>query len=163
MIGLGRSPLIDITQILIDGAVVDPSEYRIDDAKWLQRNDGCGAWPTCQNLSAPVGDPCTFEVEFRWGQDPPPAGQRAAEQLSAEFYKADTPGLNCSLPARITSITRQGISFAVLDPQTFLGQGLTGNYQIDLFIKAYNPGGQVKKPTVFSPDVANVARRQTWP
>jgi hypothetical protein len=163
MIGLGRSPIISVEQVLIDGGVIDPSEYRIDDAKWLQRQDGCGGWPTCQNLAATTDKPCTFEVSFTWNQDPPQMGKHAAGQLASEFYKADTPGLNCSLPARITSITRQGISFAVLDPQTFMDKGLTGNYQIDMFIKAYNPAGTVRKPMVFSPDVANLARRQTWP
>ena len=163
MIGLGRSPVTDVTEVLIDGLVIDPNEYRIDDAKWLQRNDGCGGWPTCQNLSAPIGDPCTFQVSFTFGQDPPQMGKSAAGQMSAELYRADTPGLNCALPARITSITRQGVSFAVLDPQTFMQQGLTGNYQIDMFLIAYNPSKQIRRPMVYSPDVANMARRQTWP
>jgi hypothetical protein len=161
-IGLGRSPVISVEQVQIDADILDPSEYRIDESKWLVRT--CyGGWPTCQKLSCPIGDPCTFEVQFTWGQDPPQIGKSAAGKLSTELYKADQPGLACTLPQRITSITRQGVSIAILDPQTFLDKGLTGNYQIDIFIKAYNPGGQVRRPTVFSPDVANTARRQTWP
>jgi hypothetical protein len=163
MIGLGRSPIISIEQITIDGDIVDPSQYRVDDGKWLVRNDGCGGWPTCQNLLAPIGDPCTFSVDFTWGQDPPQMGKAAAGHMAAEFYKAVTPGLVCTLPTRITSITRQGVTFAVLDPQTFLDKGLTGNYQIDLFLRAYNPAKTIRRPMVFSPDVTDTGRRTMWP
>jgi hypothetical protein len=160
-IGLGRTPIVSIEEILIDGNVLDPSEYHVDDAKWLVRN--CGGWPTCQNLGCPTTDPCTFSVDFTWGQNPPQSGQRAAGLLAAELYKADTPGLTCALPQRVTSISRQGVSFAVLDSQTFLQKNLTGIYNIDTFIMAYNPSGSMRRPTVFSPDVPNVARRSTWP
>jgi hypothetical protein len=162
-IGLGRSPVISVEQVQIDANILDPSEYQVYEQKWLTRMTCCDGWPTCQRLSCPVGDPCTFEVQFTWGQDPPQIGKTAAGKLSSELYKADQPGLACTLPQRITSITRQGVSIAILDPQTFLDKGLTGNYQIDIFIKAYNPGGQVRRPTVFSPDVINTARKQTYP
>lgn len=162
-IGLGRSPIIGINEVMIDGEVIDPSEYRIDDGKWLVRQVCCDGWPTCQDMSCPLGEPNTFGVDFKFGQNPPVAGQIAATILASEFYKAATPGLACSLPTRITSITRQGISFAILDPQTFLTDGLTGNYQVDLFIKAYNPNKQIRRPMVWSPDIANIARRDTTP
>jgi hypothetical protein len=162
MIGLGRSPITDITSVQIDGVELDPSEYRVDDGKWLVRQN-CSGWPTCQNLAAPLGEECTFSVSFTWGQDPPLAGQNAATILASEFYKAWTPGMACSLPARVTSITRQGVSFTILDPQTFMDKGLTGNYQIDLFLRAYNPARQIRRPMVWSPDMINQSRRTTWP
>jgi hypothetical protein len=162
MIGLGRSPITEIESVQIDGDELDPSAYRVDDGKWLIRQD-CSGWPTCQDLSQPLGEDCTFGVSFTWGQDPPQAGKNAALLLASEFVAAVTPGMTCHLPARVTSITRQGVSFTVLDPQTFLSEGLTGNYQIDLFIKAYNPNKQIRRPTVWSPDVINNGRRQTWP
>ncbi len=162
-IGLGRSPISEIEWVQINGEEIDPSEYRVDDGKWLVRQTCCDGWPTCQDLSCPLGDPCTFGVNFTFGQDPPKAGAQAALILAAEFYRDATPGLTCRLPQRITSITRQGVSFAIMDPQTFLSQGRTGLYQVDLFISAYNPTGQIRRPMVFSPDVPNTARRQTWP
>ena len=155
-IGLGRSPLISIEEIVINDEAVDPIKYRIDDQKWLVRTDCC-SWPMC-------GCTCdNFTVDFTWGEDPPQLGVQAAIMLAAEMYRGMTPGMNCKLPARLTSITRQGLSFAVIDPMDFMEKGLTGIYQIDMFLQAYNPGRQIRKPTVFSPDLINTGRRQTWP
>jgi hypothetical protein len=162
-IGLGRSPISTIEWVQIDGEEIDKTEYRVDDAKWLVRQTCCDGWPTCQNLSCPLGDPCTFGVNFTFGQDPPQSGIDAALILAAEFYRSATPGLNCQLPQRVTSITRQGVSFAILDPQTFLQNGRTGIYQVDMFLRAYNPAGQIRRPMVWSPDVPNTARRTTMP
>lgn len=162
-IGLGRSPVISVEAVQIDGDEVDPSEYRVDDNKWLVRQTCCDGWPTCQDLSCPLGDPCTFGVQFTFGQDPPQSGIDAALILAAEFYRSATPGLSCQLPQRVTSISRQGVSFAILDPQTFLDAGRTGIYQVDMFIKAYNPNGQIRRPMVYSPDVPNTAIRTTSP
>jgi hypothetical protein len=162
MIGLGRSPITDIEWVQIDGEELDPADYRVDDGKWLVRQD-CSGWPTCQDISQPLGEACTFGVSFTWGQDPPQAGKTAANILATEFIAAVTPGMTCHLPARVTSITRQGVSFTVLDPQTFLNEGRTGIYTVDLFLKAYNPNGQIRRPMVWSPDFVNTARRQTWP
>jgi hypothetical protein len=164
MIGLGRSPLISIEEVTIDAGTLDSGSYRIDDGKWLVRQDSQG-WPTCQDLGRPIGDPCTFSVSFTFGQAPPKAGENAAALLASEAYKSQTPSLagSCKLPSRISSITRQGVSMAVLDPMSFMKDGFTGIYAIDLFIRAYNPSKQIRKPMVYSPDMANLGRRQTWP
>jgi hypothetical protein len=155
-IGLGRSPLIEITEVIIDGEVFDSINYRIDDAKWLVRTDCC-PWPMC-------GCSCDyFTIDFKWGEEPPQLGADAALILAAEMYRAMTPGMTCKLPARLTSIQRQGLTMAVIDPMDFMEKGLTGIYQVDMFLQAYNPGKQIRKPTVFSPDVINTGRRQTWP
>jgi hypothetical protein len=162
-IGLGRSPISTIEWVQIDGEELDQTEYRVDDAKWLVRQECNVGWPTCQDLSCPLGDPCTFGVNFTFGQDPPQSGVDAALILAAEFYRSSQPGMTCQLPQRVTSITRQGVSFAILDPQTFLQAGRTGIYQVDMFLRAYNPNGQIRRPMVWSPDVPNMARRTTMP
>jgi hypothetical protein len=164
MIGLGRSPLISIEEIQIDGDILDPSEYRIDGAKWLIRQ-GCAGWPTCQNLAAPLGDPFTFAVSFIFGQNPPEFGMDACTLLAAELYRSTTPALqaSCALPRRVTSVTRQGVSISILDSMQYVKEGFTGVPTIDMFIQAYNPGQSVRRPMVFSPDLVNMARRQTWP
>jgi hypothetical protein len=164
IIGLGRSPIVSVEEVMIDGAVLDPADYRVDDAKWLVRQD-CSGWPTCQDLSRTTDQLCTFAVSFTFGQDPPESGQAAATLLASEFYKAQTPALagQCKLPSRVSSISRQGVSIAVLDPMTFISQGFTGLYMVDVFIRAFNPNKQIRKPMVFSPDMVNLGRRQTWP
>lgn len=164
MIGLGRSPLVSIEQVTIDGTALASTAYRIDDAKWLARQDGHG-WPTCQNLGAPLADKNTFGIDFTFGQDPPQSGKDAATVLSAEWYKGLTPALagSCALPKRVSSISRQGVTLAVLDPMAYIQKGYTGIASVDMFIKAANPKGWVRKPMVYSPDTVNIARRQTWP
>lgn len=156
-IGLGRSPLVSIESVTIDEEVIDPINYRIDDQKWLVRTDCC-PWPMC-------GCTCdNFVVQFTFGEAPPQIGADAALILAAEMYRAMTPGVSdCRLPARLTSITRQGVSMALIDPMDFMDKGLTGIYQIDMFIMSYNPAKQIKKPMVWSPDVINSGRRPTWP
>jgi hypothetical protein len=156
-IGLGRAPLVEIIEVSVNGEVIDPIQYRIDDQKWLVRADCC-PWPMC-------GCSCdNFMVQFTFGENPPQLGADAALILSAEMYRAMTPGAtNCRLPARLTSITRQGVSMALIDPMDFMEKGLTGIYQVDMFITAFNPGTQIKKPMVWSPDVVNTGRRPTWP
>jgi hypothetical protein len=153
-IGLGRSPLQEIIEIVIDGVELDAINYRIDNQKWLVRND-CYAWPMC-------GCTCDgFSVKFKWGESPPQLGVDAALILAAEMYRFMTPGTTCRLPARLSSITRQGVSMALIDPMDFMEKGLTGVYQVDMFLQAFNPGKQIRKPIVFSPDVNNFGRRQT--
>jgi hypothetical protein len=163
-IGLGRSPIISVESVMIDGAVLDPADYRVDDGKWLVRQDYSG-WPTCQDLSRTTDESNTFAVSFTFGQDPPQAGSNAATLLASEIYKSMTPALagSCKLPSRVSSITRQGVSIAVLDPMTFMKDGFTGLYQVDLFLRSFNPNHQIRKPMVFSPDTVNIGRRQTWP
>jgi hypothetical protein len=155
---------VSIEQIIFDGDIVDPNTYRIDDAKWLVREQGCAGWPTCQNLAAELGEPNTFGVDFTFGQLPPQMGVDAAILLASELYRAATPALKttCQLPRRVTSITRQGVSIAVLDSMQYVSQGLTGIASIDMFIHAWNPGQQVRRPMVFSPDLVNIARRKTF-
>jgi hypothetical protein len=166
MIGLGRQPIVSVESILIDGEIVDPTTYRVDDQLWLVREcDDCCGWPTCQNLAAPIGDACTFGVNFTFGQAPPAMGEIACGTLAAELYKAITPALTstCALPKRVSMVVRQGVTVGVLDPQTYLAKGFTGISAIDMFISSYNPGKWIRKPMVYSPDLVQVSRAQSWP
>jgi hypothetical protein len=54
----------------------------------------------------------------------------------------------------VQSITRQGISMAILDPFDFLDNGRTGVYQFDLWLATVNPTGLPRRSRVFSPDIA---------
>ena len=158
-IGLGRGPIVSIQSVTINGDVLDPINYIVEDQKWLTRVDCCG-WPVCGC------DSCEepFKVDFTFGEDPPQMGIDAATILSAEMYRAMTPtSSGCKLPTRLTSITRQGVTMAIIDPMDFFTKGLTGNYQIDLFVMAFNPAKQLRKPIAFSPDMINTGKRQTWP
>lgn len=159
-ITLGAYPLREILQVRIDGAVVDPTTYRVDDHRWLVRisPDGFG-WPCCQQLqNDPMTDLDTFSVAFTYGQAPPDGGQAACRLLAIELAKSAS-GDECNLPDRVTNITQQGMSFVLLDRMPFLDTGRTGIYSIDLWLSSVNPNSLARRPMVISPDIDRPVRR----
>ena len=84
----------------------------------------------------------------------------AARTLAMEFAKLWAGDDDCALPQRITSISRQGVSYTLLDSQDFIDDVRTGLYAVDLFLKTSNPDKARNRSRVFSPDVPR-ARRST--
>ena len=76
-----------------------------------------------------------------------------------QYLKVENEILRSKLPKRVTNVTRQGLSMVVLDPMDFLDDGKTGVYEVDLFLKAYNPAKLQRRATVMSPDIGRRARR----
>jgi hypothetical protein len=77
--------------------------------------------------------------------------------FAIELIKA-WEGDDCALPDRVTSVTRQGISYTILDNQDFLENFRTGIYVIDLFLKTANPAKALAPSKVFSPDMPRARR-----
>ena len=150
-VSLGMFPLVSITEVVIDGAVVPADQYRIDDYRWLTRVDE-QSWRWTD----------TFKVTATYGRTPPAMGVRAAATLACELYKACQPEDfgECRLPQRVQSITRQGVSMVVLDPFEFLDDGKTGLYDVDLFLKTVNPSRLARRPSVMTPDIGPRVRRE---
>lgn len=69
-------------------------------------------------------------VHYRTANNLPPGADLAARRLAEEYLKA-WQGKPCSLPERVTSVSRQGVSWTILDPLEFLNDGLTGIGQVD--------------------------------
>jgi hypothetical protein len=80
--------------------------------------------------------------------------------MALEFAKLWAGDDDCALPQRITSVSRQGISYTILDNQEFIDELRTGLYAVDLFLKTTNPDNARRKAKVFTPDVPR-ARRYT--
>lgn len=164
-ITLGAYPLRQIVEVRIDGHVIDPSSYRIDDRRWLVRVDQSGpqSFPCCQDLSKnPFSDLNTFQVTYTWGQDPPPSGRRAAKTFAIELAKGESGAANL-LPQRVQSLQMQGTSFALLDPMVFLDKGRTGITIVDYFLTAVNPHRLQRRAQVISPDIGRPVRRAAIP
>lgn len=164
-IQLGVYPVTSIVTVKVDGVTLDASRYRIDDYRWLVRlSDADGTnpgWPCCQDLTKATTEDDTFEVTFTYGVPPPPAGVTAAARLACELALMCSPETidRCRLPKRVTQITRQGITALVLNPNDFLSDGRTGIYEVDLFVRTYNPNGMRRPAAVWSPDTIHRARR----
>jgi len=103
--------------------------------------------------------PAWVDVTYRHGRSEPPlAVQQAISTLAGEFQLASS-GEPCKLPERVTSVTRQGVSWTMLDPQDFLADGRTGLYEVDSVLAAYNAGTAVRaRAAVYSPEFRPPAR-----
>jgi len=130
------------------GDILDPSSYYLVDHSVLQATEGV-PWT-----------PCNVEVTYTYGSPIPAAGKMAARTLAIEFAKLWSGDDDCALPQRVTSISRQGVSYTLLDSQDFIDDLRTGVYAVDLFLKSVNPDKARRKSRVFSPDVPR-ARRYT--
>lgn len=130
------------------GEVIDPSKYYLVDGSTIQAAVGV-SWT-----------PCDVEVTYTYGIDPPIMGKMAARTLARELAKGWAGDDDCMLPQRVTSISRQGVSYTLLDQQDFLDEMRTGIYEIDLFLRSVNPDRARAKARVFTPDVPR-ARRAT--
>lgn len=90
--------------------------------------DGCGFAEFacgCDNNVARVA----YEIDSNL----PPGTEGLAAWLAIEYGKA-AAGQPCALPERITNVTRQGVSWTILDPQEFLDKGFTGMSRIDSWL-----------------------------
>jgi len=141
-------PILDVTEIRVDGVVLDPAAYRVSPGR-ITRTDG-QSFPCCQD-EVDGG----LLVSYSWGKSVPDTGLLAARELACQLALAAAPATSgkCKLPTRVQTISRQGITMALLDPQDFLDNGRTGLYLCDLFLSAFNPGKSRRRARVFSPDV----------
>lgn len=147
---LPGTPVVD-AEVTIDGAPF--TAFKINNDRQLIRTDG-GQWPCCQDLGKPLTEPGTWGIEYRYGAMPPPDGVLAAEVLACEFARAwewaagDATGecADCRLPRRLTSITREGMTAAVMDPFEFLNEGRFGIAEVDYFVNVVNAGRRAGDP-----------------
>lgn len=86
-----------------------------------------------QNPVKHCGCPKRVRVSYSIGANLPPGAKAACLMLSTEYAKS-LLGQKCNLPERINSITRQGVSWTVLDPQSFIDKGLVGISRLDSWI-----------------------------
>lgn len=132
----------------VNGGVVSPDSYYVVDHSTLQFAEGA------------LIVPADIEISYTYGAQPPTLGKMAARRVAIEFVKLWEGDTDCALPQRVTSVTRQGVTYTVLDSQDFLAEMRMGIYEIDLFLKTVNPNKAQKRSKVFSPDIPK-ARRYT--
>jgi hypothetical protein len=150
-------PVVAIVEVLVDGQVVDADTYRVDNRRELVRI-GSETWPINQNLSLPSTEPGTFEVTYLYGDGPPPGGVRAAAVACSPDKEQRA---RCRLPARVTSVTRQGLTAAVIDPLTLFQDGLTGVAEVDLWVASEMLGRKRRRGRVIRPDRRRGRYRRT--
>lgn len=141
-------PVVSITSVMVDGVEMDEAAYGTVDEAYLIRKDG-ERWPVCQDLSLDSTEEGTWEVTYQRGYAVPVGGQIAAGMLAVELAKAACNDSTCQLPKRLQSVTRQGVTMAVLDSFEDLDQGKTGVWLIDSWVASVRlspRGGTVRTP-----------------
>jgi hypothetical protein len=136
---------IHLLRSLYDGQIIDPDYYYVSEHNEIRAYTGT-PWP-----------PGNVEVTYTYGIKVPTAGRMAAKLFAIELIKF-WEGDDCALPDRVTSISRQGVSYTVLDNQDFLENMRIGIYAVDLFIKTANPSKALAPSKVFSPDIPRARR-----
>jgi hypothetical protein len=139
-------PVDSITEVVVDGVVLDDTAYRVDDWQWLVRLDG-GVWPS----SADPTDPDSFSVSYLLGQ-PPPAGAGTVTGILMCSRSACSNGA-CRVPKNTQSLTRQGVTMI---------RNLDGQFGIlDVDQWVANANAPMFAGAVHSPDLPTV-RQITW-
>lgn len=137
---LRHTPVRSVSSVSYMGRELDPSEYTLRNSSYLVQKN---ALPWILN---PIQE---LTVTYSYGTPPPSAGRRAAIRLANEIILFEKGSSMCALPERISSVSRQGVSYTIMDPQEFISNGKVGIYEIDLFLAAVNPVKAKKRPKVF--------------
>lgn len=150
-----------VSQVKLDGDVLlAGTDYRVDTEhdELVKLRSTRNSWPCCQRLDLADTEDDTFSVTYTFGSAPPSGGVAAAAELACELALSCTGG-NCRLPKRVQSITRQGVTIALLDSFDVFERGMTGLPAVDLWLKSVNPHGISRRAKVVSPDTMQPTRR----
>jgi hypothetical protein len=149
-----QGPVASITEVSIDGTVLDPAAYRLDrvgDGYRLVRIDG-GTWPECSDMTAGCDEVGSFCVTYEQGIAPDGLAIAAVSELTCEFVKACIPGCKtCRLPKNVQSATRRGVSQSFDTTKAWLWS----LPMVASFLQATNPEGLTSASSVWSPDVGH--------
>lgn len=131
------SPVAGITAVKVDGVVLAPSAYRVDDWDKLVRLDG-EAWPLCNDLNLPDTEPGTWSVTAVYGEAVPALGRLAVGELALHLVAGLCAATGCRThAATVKEITRQGVRKQFFSADSPSGQ--IGLYLSDLFVSTFNP------------------------
>lgn len=144
-------PVAAVHEVTINGAVLDPAAYRIENGRYLVRLDG-DTWPRCEASA-------NFTVTYLNSHPVDQMGSIAAGVMAAEWLKLLNSDKKCRLSATATSINRQGITMELT--RGMFPDGVTGIPEIDAYLMLFNPFGLKVAPRVYSPDLPE--HRQVWP
>lgn len=146
------APVSEVSSVKVNGSVVDPDNYRIDNGNLLVwQGTGDCPWPVAQDLSRPDTEPGTFSVTYLNGYPVDYLGAYAAGILAMEYGRA-CAGNSCRLPSGVTTIVRQGITLEV--EKGAFPNGMTGIREVDTYIALWNPKGRMHGAAVWTPDIA---------
>jgi hypothetical protein len=129
------------------------------DRRLLVRANGV-QWPASQDLSRPLTSPGSWGILYESGTAVPVEAKMAARALACELIRGLVPGAGaCAIPDRVNSLTRQGSSLAVMDPNEFLKDGWTGVRITDLWLASLKARRSNRRASILGPDNLRGARQ----
>lgn len=161
-------PVVEITEVKIDGAVVDPATYRLDDWGRIQRLTTPGVvnpgwpvvrWPDRAHPVVPTPGAGTFSVSYRYGRVVPLNGMIAALALACAMRAWSTPVAEL-FGDNVTSLSTGGMSMSLETTAAAVADGRTGINAVDRFLCQY---GQATRPVgIWTPglEASRHVRRQ---
>jgi hypothetical protein len=167
-------PVLDIVSVQApDGAVLSSEDYQLSSSFKITFSQSVA---TKYGIGAPsfasavpgypaggsgvyTGDPFDIAgrgqlrewlVTYVYGTKPNDQIRFAIWKMQEQFDLALAGDEACTLPKRITSIARQGVTMTLLDPQDFLEKGQTGIEEVDFMISVMNRGKAKARSRVFT-------------
>lgn len=136
-------PVHDVLEVVIDGEVLDPSEYHLEDGVWLVRVGG--SWPA-------GGDPedDLFSIRYERGVPPSRLVRDAIAEIVNELWLDQCGNQACKLSAAVRTMNTGGTSYSyeqVADALPKLQQTLK-------VVTLFNPTKEHMQPFAYSPDAA---------
>lgn len=162
IVELPGTPVVSVERVTVDAVVLPAAAYRLM-GQLLVRTDGTD-WPCCQDWTVKGDQPGAFEVRYTWGALPEVSGQYACSVLACELWRttpASGQAATCRLPKRVTTISRQGVNLAMLDPMAMFPDGLTGLPEVDLWLTSLRYGQAHRPSTVMVPGARSRHLRDT--
>ena len=138
-------PVHEVHSVSYGNAVLDPTEYILFNKRFLKLSNGAIWNYACDQRG--------ITVDYSYGMMPPSAGRLAASTLANELLillGENSNSAQCRIPERVTSVSREGISFDMVNPMEFKDEEKTGIWEIDLFIRTSNPSRAKKQPRLLS-------------
>lgn len=139
-----------VVEVKVDGSVlVEDTDYWVDGLEVIRM--GGQVWPLAQNLDLPDTEAGTFSITFYNSFQPDGLGAYACGLLAREYALACRDG-KCRLPATVTAVVRQGVSYTL--PAGSFPNGETGIREVDAYIAMWNPNHRTQPPRVWAPGMA---------
>lgn len=141
-------PILDVTEVRLDGVAMAAADFRVDRAQWLVRMDG-ERWPSCNSFALPNTSSVEIQVDMEIGREPPVELKIAAADLVCEMKKACNDSTECALPPHVRSLVRRGVEIEINDIGDLFKTGLFGIPSVDMAIKMHecHHHGSVYDPT----------------
>lgn len=167
-IKMGLWPITDIVSVRENGVDQDPTDYHVDEYKYIVKNSG-EPFPRSANWYEVSGGPdddqhsdggYVFEITVEHGIPAPRLIKRATRAMACSLFDGGSSD-DCGLPERVTSVTRAGVTLEVADFVDLIGRGSTGIYEVDLAVSVFNPTRLQSPSFVWTPDMQRGTRRYT--